>query len=168
MQPIIQAFMEIKDQNSDFEQYDRDSIEYSVKKQLRTTAKTLLNSQYGKTAEKPKHGAKCWCDKRQMFIDAEQYHEETGEVYKEGLAFDVCNGKYVPETGKVMLLRAIKSIIDAGGKFLYADTDSVFAVIKSAEMLKGMNISNELGAWKFEIFFDKFKYNGKVKKYMCE
>lgn len=114
---------------------------------LRTLAKLMLNSLYGKFAKNP---------------------DTTGKhpILVDGVVKLVNNAKETSETTYVPVgcfitawsrWNLINSALVAGDRFCYCDTDSIHVI--GMEPVEGLKIhETELGAWKQELVFNRAKY----------
>lgn len=126
-------------------------------KEDRALFKKLMNSQYGKMVEK-------------HYLDSCEYTGEENGWFKKVTKKDPmtlkCNatGAFIIQHSRLMLLSLVKKQIDGGNVFLYSDTDSIVFVQNNPIEF---DIDNKkLGYWKVEGVYNKFRVNGKAKKWL--
>ena len=118
--------------------------------------KVLLNSAYGKLAEKPHDDTVEYDEEMQAYMKVEDY--EYRSLYP---------GMYVTTKSRIKLISTIKELVDRGNTFLYCDTDSVLIGLTGDYKFMKVHSTN-LGEWDLEKIFNRFVYNGKRKKYCLE
>lgn len=113
---------------------------------LRYMAKLRMNSLYGKFGTNPKHVSMkpVWHDGRVWYerLDPEMRHS----VY-------IPLASFVTAWARMHTITAAQSVYE---RFIYSDTDSIY--ITGRDVPEGLWVDDvELGAWKIEHMFDRFK-----------
>lgn len=155
----MHAMQEIKQENSDFIEGKG-----SLKEMKYQASKVLSNAMYGKSMEKRHEDTLIYNQKLGVYMGVEEYKFYGGQVYEEPY-FTGNTGSYICSYARLTLMKAMKAIIDKGGKVFYCDTDSIMFTLKG-ELPSEIPIhSKELGKFKVERIFNAFRGNGKCKKY---
>lgn len=116
-------------------------------KGMRTLAKLMLNSLYGKFATKPEAVAT-----EPVLVDGILKIKAGGMQQKKPLYIPV--GTFVTAYARNVTIRAAQSVYD---RFVYADTDSLHLI--GTDLPEGLNIDQvELGAWKHESSFRRARF----------
>lgn len=116
-------------------------------KGMRTLAKLMLNSLYGKFATKPET-----VSTEPVLVDGILRIRQGNPEPKKPLYIPV--GTFVTAYARNVTIRAAQSVYD---RFVYADTDSLHLI--GTELPKGLNIDPvELGAWKHESSFRRARF----------
>lgn len=123
----------------------------------RSIAKLFLNSLYGKLATNPiVRGKTCYLDDGGVVRYVNTDAEERDPVYTAAAAFVTSYARRL----------IVTSAQRCGGRFLYADTDSL--KLEGTEVPGGLDIDRaRLGAWKHEGEFERIKIIG-AKCYMVD
>lgn len=128
-------------------------------KGIRTTAKLMLNSLYGKFATSLEVQEKI----PYMGEDEIIHYELTPKTQKEGLYLPV--GAFITAYAREITIRTSQAIktysIEKYGKdmYIYSDTDSIHTLLPIEELKKFCEIDDvELGKWKHEGSFTKAKF----------
>lgn len=150
----------------DIKKYYNNAEKGTLEHTIRDTFKLMSNALYGKTCEKIHLDTEYYSQIQDKYLKLDEYKLENPEA-RDLIYRCIFTGTYITTIGRIMLSEMTKKIIDAGGEFLYCDTDSVFVVID-----KNNPIINELplhpsqeGLWKCENFFNLYLDIGKKKKY---
>ncbi|WP_075285099.1 DNA polymerase [Mycoplasmopsis bovis] len=124
----------------------------------KTAAKLLLNSFYGKLAERS-YNTK-YSLTNEYILNIKDIENPT---YKNTLT-----GLFITNCGRYTILKTIKDIIDNGDIFLYSDTDSVkFVSNKKLNEINYIDIDNvKPGSFKHEGTYDYFICPYKNKRYL--
>lgn len=117
---------------------------------LRTIAKLMLNSLYGKFAKRPKGKSKYpYLDEEEKVAFRLGEEEEQGSLY-------IPVGTFITAYARNYTIRSAQK---CKSRFLYADTDSLH--LKGTEIPEYLQVDPyELGAWKHESTFKRAKYLG--------
>lgn len=166
---VLELFNEMCDSNYEiidtrYQEINKDLSEFiDVLFEKKNTAETkterdafklVMNSLYGKLAERYHQDYWEWNHERQDF-DA--------KVREVGERDTILAGLYITSKARFTLLSAIKKEVDNGNTFLGADTDSVKIVANVPPHVE--QDEKKLGAWKLEYKATDFFHNLKKKKY---
>lgn len=123
---------------------------------MRTIAKLMLNSLYGKMATNPvKKG------RRPYMEDGVVKYVDLPEEYTDGIYLPV--GAFITSYARAFTITAAQKNYS---RWLYSDTDSNYFI--GTEMPEGIEVDDvKLGAWKLEHRFDRFKAL-RAKTYLFE
>lgn len=127
-------------------------------KELREAAKLMLNSSYGKMAEKAFEMGELWDDNLGTFIPDESDNDLS--LQHSNLA-----GIYITNQARVIMFKGIEAARKLGNEILYCDTDSITMVKNN--VISGLEEDpKKLGAWKLEGNPKEFFWFFKCKKYV--